>query len=102
MPIKPRKPKSEKIRTVFADFLELPEELALDMPRITLVGNLRLGVENHKGIIKYTQEEIRLRVNKGMVSAKGVKLELKNLSSEEILIEGNIREIGIFLDDEGV
>ena len=43
-----------------------------------------------------------MRVHKGMVSAKGVKLQLRNLSSEEILIEGNIKEIGIFLDDEGV
>ena len=102
MSIKYKKSKGEKIRTAFADFLELPEELAFDLPRITLFGNLRLGVENHKGIIKYTQEEIRLRVHKGMVSAKGVKLQLRNLSSEEILIEGNIKEIGIFLDDEGV
>ena len=32
----------------------------MDLPRITLIGNLQLFVENHKGIIEYSDSRIRI------------------------------------------
>ena len=68
------------------------------MPRVTLIGNIKLSVENHKGIIDYSEEEIRLRVNDGFLTAKGHHLVLKNISAEEVLLQGEITEMAILLD----
>ena len=57
------------MQSLFAEALEVPEELALDLPRITLLGNISLEVENHKGIISYSAREVRLRVSDGYLIA---------------------------------
>ena len=51
------------MRAMFAEALEMPEELALDLPRVTLIGNVSLHIENHRGIINYSAQEVRLRVS---------------------------------------
>lgn len=98
--------KSEKkhinfMRNIFASALEMPEELALDLPRITLVGNISLNVENHKGIISYSAEEVRLRINDGYLVARGSGLKLRSINSSDISLEGEIRNLAIVLDMQG-
>lgn len=39
------------LRSELADFFELPKDILLDLPRLTLLGNLRLVIENHRGLI---------------------------------------------------
>ena len=31
----------------------LPKNLVLQLPRVTLLGNLQCGIENHDGILQY-------------------------------------------------
>ena len=89
------------MRTVFADVLEIPEELALDLPKITLVGNLNLNVENHKGIISYAADEVRLRVSDGYLIARGSGFALRSISKTDVFLEGEISNLAIVLDMKG-
>jgi sporulation protein YqfC len=87
--------------SVFADVLEMPEELALDLPRITLVGNINLNVENHKGIISYSAREVRLRVSDGYLIARGSGFALRSINKTDIFLEGEISNLAIVLDMQG-
>jgi len=78
---------------VIADFFELPQEIILDLPRITLVGNMQLYIENHRGVISYNQNEVRLSVNKGEVIIRGEGLQIENLLEEELLIKGMLESL---------
>ena len=89
------------MRSVLADALEIPEELALDLPRITLVGNLNLNVENHKGIISYAADEVRLRVSDGYLVARGHNFALRSISKTDVFLEGEITNLAIVLDMRG-
>lgn len=91
----------KKMRAIFADMLEIPEELALDLPRITLVGNINLNVENHRGIISYSTEEVRLRINDGYLIARGSGFALRSVSRTDIFLDGEISSLSIVLDAEG-
>ncbi len=95
---KPKKQKKHVFGNMFKDVLDVPEEIALDMPKITLIGNLSLDIENHKGIINYTSKEVKIKVSNGFLIARGRRLALKNISQEEVLLEGEIMQIGIVLD----
>ncbi len=79
----------EKINSV----LDLPGEIILDLPKLTLVGNKNLTIENHKGIIEYTDEIIRINTKKQMLKINGLKLEIKSITEEEIFINGDISAI---------
>jgi len=78
---------------VIADFFELPQEIILDLPRITLVGNMQLYIENHRGVISYDENEVRLSVNKGEVIIRGEGLQIENLLEEELLIKGMLESL---------
>lgn len=100
--MKKRGQKPPLMRRMMADVLEIPQDLALDLPRITLVGNLNLNVENHKGIIGYTKEEVRLKVSDGYLIARGHNFSLRSISRTDVFLEGEINSLQIVLDSGGV
>jgi sporulation protein YqfC len=82
--------KINNIKTDLSDTLELPKEIMLDLPKVTLIGNLQLNIENHKGIIEYTSNQIRISSNSGMIKIQGNDLYIKTIIKEEIIITGEI------------
>ena len=76
-----------------AGILEIPQDIILDLPRITMLGNKQLLVENHKGIIEYTPSLVRIKLNQGELLVTGKFLTLCNLQLEQILVEGIVGEI---------
>lgn len=76
-----------------AGILEIPQDIVLDLPRITMLGNQQLLVENHKGIIEYTPFLVRIKLNQGELTILGKNLMLSNLQLEQILVEGIVGEI---------
>lgn len=76
-----------------AGLLEIPQDIVLDLPRITMLGNKQLLVENHKGIIEYTASLLRIKLNRGELVIDGEKLILGNLQPELLLVEGTIIQV---------
>jgi len=76
-----------------AKALELPDDIVLDLPRITMLGNQQLLIENHRGIIEYTSSCIKINLNQGCLCVRGEKLTLGHLQKEQILIEGIVGEL---------
>ena len=67
----------------------------MDLPKITMIGNIQLNLSNHKGIIEYTKEIIRVNTNSGVIKVTGEEMEIKTILSEEIMIVGIIEKIEI-------
>jgi len=88
--------RTENIKKNIADALELPQDIVLDLPKITMVGNLQLCVENHKGIIEYTNNQIRIYTKLGILRVLGKNLLLKNIVLEEIVIVGEIKQVEFY------
>jgi len=84
-----------KFKSAFVNVLEIPQDVALNLPRITMVGNLQLIIENHKGIVEYTEKKIRVLVTRGYLEINGENLILRNIYSDEIMINGEIAGIKI-------
>lgn len=75
------------------DVLDLPPEVVMDMARINMVGNMELIVENHKGLIEYSPECIRVRVKAGEVVVTGKNLHLRFLYKDEVKIAGVLENV---------
>lgn len=83
----------QRLQKKLANLLEIPDDIVLDLPRITLLGNMQMLVENHKGIIEYTSERVRIRLNRKELLIDGNRLSLGNLQAEELIIEGEITRL---------
>lgn len=87
------KSKTKEVKESISELLELPKDIMLDLPRITLVGNLQLYIENHKGIIEYSTQKIRINTKSGVIRITGKDLAIKTIITEEIIISGNIDQM---------
>ncbi len=74
----------------FNETLGLPPEVTLKLPLIMMVGGKSLILENHRGILEYSRERIRIRLIKGEITLVGQNLTIGNISDEEIQIKGEI------------
>ena len=83
----------KKIKKQISDVLEIPNDIMLDLPKITLVGDGQVLIENHRGIVAYSTEEIRVSVSFGQVAIKGRELLLRNILPEEMVIEGTVTSV---------
>lgn len=76
-----------------ARVLEVPQDLVMDLPRITMLGNQQILLENHRGIVEYTPTDIRINLSNGTLLIKGANMSLGNLQQDQLLIEGIVEEI---------
>ncbi|NLB82190.1 MAG: sporulation protein YqfC [Clostridiaceae bacterium] len=84
-----RKTKREKL----AELFEMPKEVVLDTPKVTIYNNNQLCIENHGGIIEYTDEHISLKTIEKTISINGKNLELRVITDIDVQIEGEISKI---------
>ncbi len=86
-----------KFKRKLSDYLELPGDIMLDLPKIVLVGNLQVFIENHRGIQEYHRQLVRVVVNDKVIEITGENLALRNILPDEICVEGQIASL-TFID----
>jgi sporulation protein YqfC len=79
-----------KFKRQFSDYLELPGDIVLDLPKIVLVGNQQVFIENHRGIQEYNPGLVRVVVSDKIIEVTGENLTLRNILPDEICVEGQI------------
>ncbi len=84
---------NKHIRPWLIKYLALPSDVILELPRVTLIGQIHAYIENHQGIITYSDSELKLKTNKGFIQITGSSFVLKMMLPEEILLEGTITEV---------
>ena len=70
--------KQHKISNSLKNFLtsdvELPNEIVLNVPLITIVGNNKILIENFKNIVQYSNEIIKINTTCGILKIAGKTL----------------------------
>jgi sporulation protein YqfC len=81
---------SRKINKLTAKLLDLPHDVVFDLPRITMIGQHQLYIENHRGVIQFQSDLLRLALTKGVMEVRGTELVLRAILTEEVFVEGHI------------
>ena len=74
-----------------AQRLEIPAFGLHGLPRLTLTGDRQLLVEQHRGLTRYSADEIVIALQRGRVRLTGQNLRLVAMDKEAVLIAGEIR-----------
>lgn len=88
-------PAGSKIGRHLIDLLDLPPDVILDLPKITMVGNTQLTLENHRGIIEYEPDLVRISTNRGEIRVRGSELSIGSIIKEEIQLQGRIAAVDL-------
>lgn len=89
----------QRIGNWLTNHLELPSDVILELPRVTTIGQLHAYIENHRGLLHFSDTEIRLKMEKGYLRITGENFVLKMMLPEEILVEGKITELTFIEND---
>lgn len=82
-----------KLRIWTASILDLPQDVTHHLPRLTAIGNKELYIENHQGVLHFSDDRLILAIPGGQLEINGQQLAIHSILSEEVRIEGTITEI---------
>ncbi|BDC59310.1 sporulation protein YqfC [Bacillus altitudinis] len=85
--------RNNRLKAWLTRTLEIPPDVMMDLPRITMVGRLHIYIENHKGLLLFSDQEVRLMLKQGQCIILGKDFVIKTILPEEILLEGKIDEV---------
>ncbi|GIP35832.1 sporulation protein YqfC [Paenibacillus sp. J2TS4] len=91
----------KKLNMVTAKLLEVPQDVILDLPRLTMIGNMQLYIENHRGVLHFSSQLLKLAFGKGELEVHGKDLVMRGIQTEEVFIEGTINDIKYINNDKG-
>ncbi len=72
---------------------ELPKDVVLGVPTLTMTGQMELNVENYRGILEYTGCLVRVQTKSGQLKVCGTKLAVEYYRDDEMKITGCITSI---------
>ena len=73
--------------------LDLPQDIFLGLPNISMIGNKEIYISNHKGILSYGQEEICILIKDYQMQVKGRALSICSYTKEDLTIQGYIHSL---------
>lgn len=80
-------------REKIAEMWLIPKDTILGYSIISMVGNDELVIENHRGILEYNDQLIRIHTKKGQIKINGKTLHISHYTSEEMKVKGYISGI---------
>lgn len=78
----------KKISEAVADAWGVPKDVMMNIPRFTVSGDREIYIENHKGIVRYTGEEIVISTPMGEVVIRGRNLVISCIRREDVFVTG--------------
>lgn len=85
--------KNKNIKSKINRVLEVPDEVALLAPKITILKFEQMLIENYKGILEYQDFFIRIKTSIGIVDVNGFNLSLEEMTTDDIIVKGKIESV---------
>lgn len=73
--------------------LNLPKDLLLGAAILTLTGQNEAFIENHRGIIEYTDKLLKLQTKNCKILITGTNLTIEYYTNDELKLHGRFNEI---------
>lgn len=74
---------------------DLPGEALPGMPLVEIVGEERVLIENHRGVVAYGCKEICVKVRYGHLCVCGMGLELARMTKHQLVITGRVDSVSL-------
>ena len=82
--------KNQQKKEKLADLFSLPHDIVCGASNVSVLGSMRVVIENYKGILEYNSEEILLQGKQCRIRITGFCLKIRCYNEEEMIIDGQI------------
>ena len=81
------------LKNHMAEAANMPKDVVLGVPIVTLTGQIEVDVENYRGIIEYTDVLIRIKTKNGQIKITGKNLQIAYYTNDEMKITGRVEAV---------
>ena len=85
--------RGRKVLAEFAERFDLPADIVAGLPHLEMVGSREVYLEQHTGILSYSEEQIDANTPAGVLRICGEKLRLTAMTAQELRVGGSIRSV---------
>lgn len=83
----------KKLADKLCDSLELPEEAVLNAAKFAVVGGRRMLIENHRGLLSYSDNAVEVLTENGKISVIGSGFIIRTMTGNSLLIYGEFQNV---------
>lgn len=83
-----------KIKNIVTKELGLPVEVIDNLPKISVVGDREITIENHKGILSFDKDNTKIKTSIGVLEIQGEDIEIIFIGGSTIIISGKFKSLG--------
>ena len=87
--------RKNKLSTRINKALEVSREVSKANTKVTIIGFDEMLIENYKGILEYEEFYIKIKTEIGNININGFKLNLEQVTEDDVLVKGIIESIEI-------
>ena len=87
------KRKSKIVKSRINKILEVPDEVVMQVPKLTILKFEEVLIENYKGILEYQDFFIRIQTHIGIININGYQLSLEEMTIDDLVVKGKIESI---------
>ena len=84
------KKEKHSLRNKITEWSEVPKDVAMGMPVLTVTGQTELYLENYRGIAEYTDTFVHVRTKTGQIQVNGRGLKIEYYTGDEMKVSGEI------------
>lgn len=85
--------KLKKGREIIIDKFDFPKDVIMDVPKILVIGDQEITIENHKGIIAFERNIIKINSRFGPITINGENFEILYIGTSTTTISGKFKSI---------
>ncbi len=91
--MKRQKMKKQPISRKIVGRFDIPEDIVFDVPRVTVMDNTEVRIENYKTVLEYDETKVQLACKKKCITVSGTSLAIHVITDDEVSIHGEISAI---------
>ena len=73
--------------------MDIPEDIVFNIPRITMMANKEIRIENCKSVLEYETDKVTVSATDMLVELLGEALYINIITDDEITVSGNILSV---------
>lgn len=82
-----------RTKETLAEKLDLPRDIILNVPKITITGNNEITIENHKGVVLFEEHNVKINSNVGLISIHGIGFEILFMGGSTLTLSGKFKSM---------
>ncbi|MBQ7976330.1 MAG: YabP/YqfC family sporulation protein [Clostridia bacterium] len=71
-----------------SEYNAVPKETVMELAKLSFAENRELYIENHKGILEYTKELIRIKTGHSVIKITGADFCVSYINKYDVLVDG--------------